>query len=1166
MKSGSRSLLFAVVALGLAVQDASAQTAFGEIEGRAAPVSHRRCIGGGNAGALCNEDADCPASSCQDRNVFNISVNVRFGATAGELQDIQDAFSAANELLWDATDCQAQFGQVTILNNPSGTRGTYWVTDPGYSYCAADTGTWGQYSGGNIDVTLTSLTGASADGCVTHEFSHLVFDVRDEYESRAAGCGALAGDARCPLVASGEEECLMECCVGDVGTEFCWGQGNPGDVTDISGGNHDPSNVTEQSRCRSNRSCWDQIGWSWPNTFLVPAGAPEPSCPAPPNPIVFLDPPSTSRVVLVLDRSGSMILETPDRIERLRVAALDFVDLAENGMELGLVSFGAGPDGVATDEVAIAALGADRSDYVDAINALTPSGTTNIGDGLQHARDMIMAAGGVTADTYVVLMTDGLNNRPLGTAAADLQSKIDTLLADDIPVYVTCTGDDLGLDSQCAEIASGTNGFYVDSSDSSELPESFADIHELIRGRSAARSVLGDTAKGGLNYDVLIEPDADVATFVGLCRNTNCLAMAVIDPAGSTRACRRIPQGQFCRFPNPLPGQWTVVIDPIGQTSEQFVSRAYVGNPILHVPAVARFPVVEPGKAQLVCAHPKFGGPLIGVSIAGIVEKPDGSSVAIELNDKGKGGDQASEDGTYCAEFSDTMQPGAYSLRLSSSALAAMLSECDPPDCPSVVAPAFVRETRFSFTVNDLPPGPILCTELGTGQPGGRVRVPITLSDGTGVAGFQTDLLFDPAVLRPVSVLLGADTAAAGGWAVAGNNVGAGRFRVLGHSNPPTGLGPPMREVALVEFDILPAAPAGPSTVTPSACVLSNKDGLRIPCNLCRSPGGVIVSEATEFRFRPIAGPVGVDRFHPLPFPVAVEALDAQGDVATGYNGTAAMTIPGPTCSGALRPLSLPFAGGLGGPQNFEVACCLDGLLPATTTPLALEAADASLGISGMSDAFLGAAKGDVDASGGVDVLDVTRTVNLALAQPLPTPPPTAFQRWAADMLDEQCFVDNTRNVLDVIRVRNKALGMPPLCPCGPREQPASATLAAAAPSAAREAPASPILLRIVREGRAHVVRVEGARDLGGVQLELRGMRGRLDIQAAGLAQSQGWQVATSTDASRRVRVIAFSNTTTGVNGDGALLRINGGWRPRLSSATASDSLGRAVPVTLLER
>ena len=50
------------------------QTAFGEIEGRPAPVSHRKCIGGTNAGALCNENADCPGSTCQDRNlvVFQI--------------------------------------------------------------------------------------------------------------------------------------------------------------------------------------------------------------------------------------------------------------------------------------------------------------------------------------------------------------------------------------------------------------------------------------------------------------------------------------------------------------------------------------------------------------------------------------------------------------------------------------------------------------------------------------------------------------------------------------------------------------------------------------------------------------------------------------------------------------------------------------------------------------------------------------------------------------------------------------------------------------------------------------------------------------------------------------------------------------------------------------
>jgi len=75
----------------------------------------------------------------------------------------------------------------------------------------------------------------------------------------------------------------------------------------------------------------------------------------------------------------------------------------------------------------------------------------------------------------------------------------------------------------------------------------------------------------------------------------------------------------------------------------------------------------------------------------------------------------------------------------------------------------------------------------------------------------------------------------------------------------------------------------------------------------------------------------------------------------------------------------------------------------------------------------------------------------------------------------------------------------------------------------------------------------------------------RTAIQPAGLIQSQSWQVATNADGFRRMTVLAFSNTASGVNGDGALLRITGAWRPVLVSAIASDSLGRVISVNVLE-
>ena len=64
--------------------------------------------------------------------------------------------------------------------------------------------------------------------------------------------------------------------------------------------------------------------------------------------------------MLVLDESGSMSLESPSRMERLKVAAGDFISTAENGIELGLVSYATDAEvGSGRANVPIAALGAE---------------------------------------------------------------------------------------------------------------------------------------------------------------------------------------------------------------------------------------------------------------------------------------------------------------------------------------------------------------------------------------------------------------------------------------------------------------------------------------------------------------------------------------------------------------------------------------------------------------------------------------------------------------------------------------------------------------------------------------------------------------------------------------------------------------------------------------
>jgi len=697
---------------------AYAQTAQGELEGRPAPVFRRKCVGGPNAGNLCNQGGNCPSSTCPDRNIFNISVAVQFNATNAEIATIQNLISEGSAVLFDVTDGQAEIGEAFIYNNAFGTGSDadlriYPDTYP--VWWQANTGSW--QLGGSIHVSINHVNSAPSLGeSFAHEFVHLVFDARDEYESRAAGCGSLSGSARCPdaaAIEAGQASCLMD--QGGVGggdfSELCWGQGNPLDTTDITGGNHDATNVTEQSRCRSNRSCWAQVVWSWPNTFLAPEGAPDPDAnDAVVNTTRFVKANSTTRVVLVLDESGSMSLESPSRLERLKVAAKDFIALAENGTELGIVSYS---DDAEADSgrvnVAIAPLGADRTTWNNAINDLAPTAWTNIGAGLQKAKDMIIAAGGVTANTFIVLMSDGINNRPApqSNADADLQAKINDLMISGIPVYVTCTGGDLGLSSQCSEIAAGTGGFYVDSADSARLAEAFVDIHERISRRDSVSSF-----SSWLNEkdDIFfVEEGCESATFTLIWQKLNMeVSMAVIDPNGNQYGGKMMPQGEFVRVMNPVPGFWKMNIDWSGEQPDRYVKRLYSRNPIHSLAASPRYASVLPGEAIYIFAYPRsFGGSVTGKTkrIVGLVLRPDGSEDVIELNDMGHslqdGGDDIANDGIYTGVYKNTKEKGPYQFLLRADIDKWQQSEEIEKRDPNIVSAKFVREVRVSAAVGD---------------------------------------------------------------------------------------------------------------------------------------------------------------------------------------------------------------------------------------------------------------------------------------------------------------------------------------------------------------------------------------------------------------------------------------------------------------------------------
>ncbi len=130
-----------------------------------------------------------------------------------------------------------------------------------------------------------------------------------------------------------------------------------------------------------------------------------------------------------------------------------------------------------------------------------------------------------------------------------------------------------------------------------------------------------------------------------------------------------------------------------------------------------------------------------------------------------------------------------------------------------------------------------ICIALAGGAAGARVGLPIVLDDGGGVAGLQVDVRYDPSLLAPAGVRLGADTLAAGSWTADSQARSPGLLTVIAYSNPPAALAAGYRQVVVALFDVLAASPIKSIPLPLGTCVLGDTNGLGLPCVVCVQPG-----------------------------------------------------------------------------------------------------------------------------------------------------------------------------------------------------------------------------------------------------------------------------------------------------------------------------------------
>jgi uncharacterized repeat protein (TIGR01451 family) len=604
---------------------------------------------------------------------YNFCVSVRFNANAAQLALIQTAFQNASQVLADATDGQQRFGTVTIVNNSGASQAAeYWVNSgTGRAYA-----TYGKYGvrGEHINVyfgsNFQSLNGPDGDAyTVAHEFAHHAYGLADEYSGPGIASGA---DCAVRPDTATLNYCLMDNYFSRGGRSF------PGALYTLNefcvSGNHDPNKNTYQESI-NHESCWKTIADHPRRGANAPAGLPGGAPPAP-HTVSFESGSGGLRVMIVIDRSGSMSAE--NRLGLAKQGAKLFVNFLNTGDSVGVTSFDCATQ-IDFPLTTITGSGTKTAAKA-AIDAISLGGSTNIGGGIQAALNELTSQPEHSCNDIIVLLTDGDHN--CGTAP---EAVIPSLQDNQVTALTVGVGAGISTSGQSSlqNVASQTGGKYFSISNSFSLVRVFFQL--LLESRIKSNGLLMHeplAVASGQTREIPVNVEAGAASAI--------FGLGIADPSDDVTLSLRSPSGtvitmadgtggnpniQFNSEANskafqiiaPESGNWTIVVTTGIITTgdlDLFASAEHDGVKLSA--SLTKDTLVYPEVAQIQ-ATPTFGGEnVVGASVTGTVTRPDGSKVALTLFDDGLGahGDSVPGDGIYSASFSQYRGDGTYSFDL----------------------------------------------------------------------------------------------------------------------------------------------------------------------------------------------------------------------------------------------------------------------------------------------------------------------------------------------------------------------------------------------------------------------------------------------------------------------------------------------------------------------
>lgn len=416
---------------------------------------------------------------------------------------------------------------------------------------------------------------------------------------------------------------------------------------------------------------------------------------------------------VAIDNSASM---SGAPLANAKAAARLLVDRAELGQSrMGIIKFNT----TASVVFPVTDLNteADKTALKEAIDAITDTGATAIGDGAVLALSELQAAASAQDTSVVFLLSDGKTN-----SGSEPLEVIPSYQTAQVPIFTFAFGDE--ADGATLRAMSEQTGgkFYVSPTLLADITLAFQDafftamseavlneaLITMLPRRSATTLVPVDLGIHKLNVSVVFNTGAATAELYNA-KGVLVMPDQIIHTETATV--------QTYTAPVPLLGNWKLVTQNLSPTASTTVKFQMGGTPgpealTLSAYSLAGAAVAFPAPV-VVRARLEGARSVIGAYVTATATSPSSSTATFALKDDGKAPDERAGDGTYSGfyyytetgshAFNVTMDNRSKTAKFASSSAAysaTILGTAVKREASSSVGLAFSRSARFNVSTS----------------------------------------------------------------------------------------------------------------------------------------------------------------------------------------------------------------------------------------------------------------------------------------------------------------------------------------------------------------------------------------------------------------------------------------------------------------------------------